>query len=172
MCVSESVCSAAESAAALTPREATICGLGVRLIRDDLVVGFLGLMSDDDGAHVGSTGALGHGLGLRLLHLAHPLRCRAHELLVIIILVVGRGAAAGHGNETLTLLPGSWLICTIEWVKFSLVSDFDVKSCQDGFVRALCQARMGQVLLGLYPSTNYVVLVRFVTLRKSLPQKV
>ena len=84
----------------------------MRLIRDDLVVTFLGLMSDHGGAHVCSTSALGHGFGLSFLHLVHALRCRAHEPLVIIILVVCSGATASHCNETLTFLGGCWLICT------------------------------------------------------------
>ena len=102
--------SVAVSAATLTSAEATVSSLGMRFVCDHLVEDLLHVVSDDGGTNVLAASALGHGLGLVLLHLAHAFGGRAHELLVVVVLVVGSGTAAGHGHETLTLLSGSRLI--------------------------------------------------------------
>ena len=69
----------AEEAARYSPGKAVVGRLGMGGVGDHAVVTGLGrLVSDDDWALIGSTGALRHTLLLTGLHLAHALLCLAH----------------------------------------------------------------------------------------------
>ena len=101
----------AVEATALTSEEAVVCGFGVHIVINDTIVsGLLWHVSDGDGALVGSTCALWHCLWLVDLHLAHAFRSRAHELLLLVVLVILCETAARHFHETLTLSSRGWLI--------------------------------------------------------------
>ena len=82
------------------------------VVSDHAVVVLLVLLvRDDDGTLVSATSHGGHAGLLGGGHLLHTLGSGVHEGLVLLALVFGSRARAGHCDEALTFLSSSGRLC-------------------------------------------------------------
>ena len=109
--LSGGVYSVAEEAAKLTPAEAVVGVLAMRVVGDHAVVsGLSGRVRGNDWADISTTFAGGHALGSTRLHLAHSLLRATHVGGMALVLFLLGGSTTDECKESLTLLGSGRLI--------------------------------------------------------------